>query len=91
MTLVSQKIERVTAIFIDQGTTKSHYLKIFKSQYLSEFLRYGPDFLHVIINLIGFKMIFSNMGAHGAHSLISGWGPKCAPPYLAESLKNHPQ
>ena len=46
------KIERVTSIFIDQDVTKSHYLKIFKSQYLSEFLRYGPDFLHVIINII---------------------------------------
>ena len=68
------KIERVTAIFVDQGTTKSHYLKIFKSQYLSEFLRYGPDFLHVIINIIGFKITFSNMGAHGTPSLITGGG-----------------
>ena len=34
-------------ISVGQGTTKSRYLKIFKSQYLSEFLRYGPDFLHV--------------------------------------------
>ena len=37
------KIEPVMAIFIYQGTTKSHYLKLLKSQYLSEFLRYGPD------------------------------------------------
>ena len=45
--LCISKIKRVTAIFVGQGTTKSCYLKIFKSQYLSEFLRYGPDFLHV--------------------------------------------
>ena len=30
--------------------TKSRNLKIFKSQYLSKFLRFGPDFLHVIMN-----------------------------------------
>ena len=42
------KIERVMTIFVGQGTTKSCYLKIFKSQYLSEFLTYGPDFLYVI-------------------------------------------
>ena len=34
-------------IFVGQGTTKYRYLKIFESQYLSEFLIYGPDFLHV--------------------------------------------
>ena len=68
------KIEQVMEIFVHQGTTKSCNLKIFKSQYLSEFLRYGPDFLHVIINFIGFKITFSNMGSHGAPSLISrGW------------------
>ena len=31
------------AIFVGQGTTKSPNLKIFKSQYLSEFVRYGPE------------------------------------------------
>ena len=40
------KFERGTAIFVGQGVTKSRYLKIFKSQYLGEFLRYGPDFWH---------------------------------------------
>ena len=57
------KIEQVTAIFVDQGPTKPHYLKIVKSECLREFLRYGPygpDFLHLIINLIGFKITFSN-------------------------------
>ena len=60
------------AIFVGQGTTKSHNLKIFKSQYLSEILRYGPDFLHVFINFIGLKITFSNMGSQGAISWISG-------------------
>ena len=67
-------------ISVGQGTTKSRYLKIFKSQYLSEFLRYGPDFLHVIMNFIGLKIPFSNMGSHGALSLISGGWPKWPPP-----------
>ena len=64
------------AIFVGQGTTKSRYLKIFISQYLSEFLRYGPDFLHVTIDFIGLKIIFSNMGFHGALLLLSGGWPK---------------
>ena len=68
------------AIFVGQGTTKPQKLKIFNSQYLSEFLRYGPDFLHVIINFIGLKITFSNMGSHGAFSLISGGWPKKPPP-----------
>ena len=74
------KIKRVMAIFVGQGMTKSHDLNIFKSQYLGEFLRYGPDFLHVIINFIGLKITFSNMGSHSALSLISRGGPKCPPP-----------
>ena len=65
------KIERVKAFSVGLSTTKSHHLKIFKFQYLGEFLRYGPDFLHVIINFIGFKITFSNMGSYGAPSLIS--------------------
>ena len=40
------KIERVTAIFVGQGMTKSHNPQIFKSQYLSEVFVYG--FLHVL-------------------------------------------
>ena len=44
------------AIFVGLGMIKSPYLKIFKSQYLVEFLRYGPNFLHVIIALKGFEM-----------------------------------
>ena len=75
------KIERVMAIFVGSGRTKSQYRKIFKFQYLTEFLRCGPDFLHVIRNFKGFKITFSNMGSNGAVSLISGgwakWSPSC--------------
>ena len=51
--------------------TKSHNLKNFKSQYFSKLLRYGPDILHVIINLIGFKKTLNNMVSHGSISFIS--------------------
>ena len=44
------------AIFVGQGMTKYRYLKIFKLQYLVKFLRCGPNFLHVIIALKGFKI-----------------------------------
>ena len=59
--------------------TKSHLLPIFKCQYLIEILRYGANFLHVIITFIGFKITFSNIRSHGAPLLISrGW--RLAPP-----------
>ena len=51
--------------------TKSHLLPIFKCQYLVEILRYGSNFLHVIITFIGFKITFSNIRSHGAPLLIS--------------------
>ena len=54
--------------------TKSHFLKIFKCQYLVEILRYGSNFLHLIITFIGFKITFSNIRSHSAPLLISrGW------------------
>ena len=43
-------------LWAKQGKAKSLNLKIFKSQYLVEFLRYGPNFLHVIIALKGFEI-----------------------------------
>ena len=68
------KIERVTAIFVGQGMTKSHCLHIFKCQYLIEIVRYGGNFLHVIITFIGFKITFSNIRSHDTPLLISrGW------------------
>ena len=50
-------------------------LKIFKPQYLSEILRYGPDFVHVCtyVNWKTFRYIF-----RGGH---------IAPPHLVENLK----
>ena len=65
-------------ISVGQGTTKSRYLKIFKSQYLSEFLRYRPDFLHVIITFIGFQITFSIMGSYNT------------PPFISEVVSNCP-
>ena len=38
------EIERFKAIFVRQVVTKSRNLQNFQSQYLSEFLRYRPDF-----------------------------------------------
>ena len=50
-------------------------------------MRYRPYFLYVIMNFIGLKITFSNMGSHGALSWISGGWPKWPPPHLAENLK----
>ena len=67
--------------------TKSHLLPIFKCQYLVEILRYGSNFLHVIITFIGFKITFSNIRSHGAPLLISrGW--RLAPPPGLLTLRN---
>ena len=66
---------------------------MFKSQYLSEFLIYAPDFLHVTMTFVGLKITFSNMGSYGIFSLIyGGWsgGQNDHPPHLAENLKHHP-
>ena len=59
------------AIFVGQGTTKSHNLRYLKSQYLSEFSRYEPEFLDAIITFIGFKITFSSIGSYGAPSFSS--------------------
>ena len=67
--------------------TKSHCLHIFKCQYLIEILRYGANFLHVIITFIGFKIAFSNIRSHGAPLLISrGW--RLAPPPGFLTIRN---
>ena len=87
MSSVSQKLSELRQFSFVNYRKKSCYLKIVKSQYLSQFLSYGPDFLPVIINLIGFKITFSNMGAHSAPSLISGGKPKW---HVAENLKCRP-
>ena len=73
-------------MFIGQGTTESRNLKMFKSHYVNEFLRYG----HVIIDHIDFKITFGNMGSHGTLSLISEGWPESPPLHLAEILKRRP-
>ena len=69
----------------------SRHLKILKSQYLSEFLRYVPDIFYVITTFIGFKKTFSNMG-YGIPTFISrGWSNCLIPtPHLAQNLKGLP-
>ena len=72
---------------MSQGKTKSCYSKIFKSQYLLEFLRYGPVFLHLIITFIGFQKAFSNIRSQGAPLLNSrGW--RLAPPQDFVAISN---
>ena len=44
----------------------------------------------MIINLIGFKITFSNMGAHGAPSFISGGWPKLPPPTFSSESETSP-
>ena len=50
-TEVHAEVERVMERYVGQGC-----FKIFKSQYLIEFFRYEPSFLHVIQTFIGFKL-----------------------------------
>ena len=73
------KIERVTAIIVGQGMTKSHCLQIFKCQYWS-------NFLHVIITFISFKITFIHIRSQGALLLISrGWRLAPHPGFLKRS------
>ena len=73
---------------MSQGKTKSCYSKIFKSQYLLEFLRYGPGFfLHLMITFIGFQKAFCNIRSQGAPLLIfRGW--RLAPPQDFVAISN---
>ena len=80
MSPVSQKLSELWQFSWGQGKTKSCYLKIFKSQYLVKFFRYGPNFLHVFIALTGLKITFCNIRSHGAPCLISRGGSLAPPP-----------
>ena len=64
--------------------SKSCNLKTFKSQYLSEFWRYGPDF-----NFYRFqKKLFATLGLTAIqHSFSGGWQNDHAHPHLDQSLK----
>ena len=82
------KIERVMAISVSQGKTKSQKFKFFKSRYLAEFLRQGPKILHVIITFLCFKITFSNMGPKTTPSLISKEEYQIPPPSVGRN--QHP-
>ena len=51
------------AIFVGQGNLLPHYF--------SDFFIYGPEFLHVIITFIDFKVTFSKMLSYGTPLFIS--------------------
>ena len=55
------EIERVTLIFVSQVGRNLNSLKNFKSQNLAQFLRFGPEFLHVISIFIHVQTLNSNM------------------------------
>ena len=76
------------SIFVGQGMTISRNLKIFKSQYLIKFLRYGYNFWHVIITFIGFKITFSNIRSHSTPLLISRGVALGAPPRVFVAISD---
>ena len=59
-------------LYIDEAHTA---LDIFR---FAVFLRYTPDFLHVIITFIGFQITFSIMGSYNT------------PPFISEVVSNCP-
>ena len=61
------RIEQVAAIFVGQGTTKSHHQESLNLI----FVNFGPNFL-LVITIIGFKITFDNMEYHGTPPFISG-------------------
>ena len=73
MSSVSQELSKLRRfLYVKvQGMTKSHFLEIFKCQYIIEILRYVSNILHVIITVIGFKITSCNIRSHGAPLLIS--------------------
>ena len=80
------KIERVMAIFVSQGEAKSQFRQIFKSQNLTQFLRFGPNFLHVSSISIEVQSLNSNMIPKIAPSLISKGGYQIPPPLAWDGI-----
>ena len=70
------------AIFVSQGEAKSQFRQIFKSQNLTQFLRFGPNFLHVSSISIEVQSLNSNMAPNITPSLISKGGYQIPPPPL---------
>ena len=68
------KIERVTVIFVSQVRQNLNFFKKFKSQNLSQFLRLGSEFLHLISIFIEFQTLNSNMVSQSTPILISWLG-----------------
>ena len=70
------------AIFVSQGEAKSQFRQIFKSQNLTQFLRFGPNFLHVSSISIEVQSLNSNMAPNINPSLISKGGYQIPPPLI---------
>ena len=68
------------AIFVSQGEAKSQFRQIFKSQNLTQFLRFGPKFLHVTSISIEVQSLNCNMLPNITPSLISKGGYQIPPP-----------
>ena len=61
-------------MLIPSFLSSKNHKKMAKSQYLVQFLRYGPDFLHVILIFLAFKPTLSNVQSHCTTLMISrGW------------------
>ena len=67
------------AIFVSQGEAKSQFRQIFKSQNLTQFLRFGPNFLHVSSISIEVQSLNSNTAPNITPSLISKGGYQIPP------------
>ena len=88
--LLCPKIKQGTAIFVGQGTTKYCKPQISKSQYLSDCLRYGLNFFHLIINFKCFKITFSSIKSYTAPSFLFGGCVKMTVPEYSSESKTLP-
>ena len=68
-------------IFMRLVKAKSQFYQIFKSQNLNQFLRSGPNFLHVSSISIEVQSLNSNTAPNITPSLISKGGSKWIPPH----------
>ena len=74
------------AIFVSQGEAKSQFRQIFKSQNLIQFLRFGPNFLHVSSISIEVQSLNSNMGPKTTPSPNSKGGIRYPPPLAWDGI-----
>ena len=74
------------AIFVSQGEAKSQFRQIFKSQNLTQFLRFGPNFLHVSSISIEVQSLNTNMGPKTTPSMISKGGYQIPPPLAWDGI-----